>query len=239
MTKFPKKEDLLIKSQTPSVAITPNKPTEESSGVERAKSNAEIAAQRDKQVESEINTRLREQGYKSLEDGLADVKRKVEEANKTLEAAQKQEQSISDQHEAIEHDKQKVLNAYAIVKDRETKSDARLEEAVRIEKGRQEQAAEYKLLRKEIQSIINYHNSHVVPCVKALRKSIKTIYTLWTVVENPKEYDGETLSEYVTSGLNFVGRQTTVVDKYLDNVKGAEIPLSQGSPEDNTPRSIG
>ena len=222
--KLPKKEDLLPKAQPP-IATTQSKSMYEGTDVERAKANAEIATQRDKQVEHEINTKLREQGYKSLEDALADAKRKMEEANQLLEVAKQQEQSINGQLEEIEQQKQKVINAFAIVKDREDKSNARLEAAIKIEKGRQEQTAKSEILRQEVQAVIDYHNVKIVPCVKALRKSVKTIYSLWTVLENPKEYDQETLSEYITSGLNFVGKLTTTIDKYLDNVKGTEVRM--------------
>lgn len=205
----------------------------ESLEVSKATEAAQIADQRDKQVESEIKTKLREQGYQSIEEGLKDVKSKMEEANQHLETARQQEQSINDQLEAIEQEKQKVTNAYAIVKEREATIDARLEEAIRLENGQKELTTKSEILRQEVQAVIDYHNANIVPCVKALRKSVKTIYTLWTVLENSKGYDKETLSEYIVNGLNFIGRKTNVLDRYLENVKGTEVQMPSTTLEDN------
>lgn len=224
MSKMPRKEDLLPKAQSPAVTSQP-KPTGENAEVETAKANADIATHRDKQVEHEINIKLREQGYKSLEDAFDDAKHKTEEADQILETARQQEQSINDQLEAIEQGKQKVTNAYAIVKEREAKIDARLEEAIRLENGQKERTTKSEIVRQEVQVVIDYHNAKIVPCVKALRKSVKALYTLWTVLEDPKEYDKETLSEYVVGNLNYVGKLTTVIDKYLDNVKGVKVQI--------------
>ena len=53
----------------------------ESTEVKKAKEAADIATSKDKQVEAEIQTKLRGQGYQSMEEGQADIAKMKEDAN--------------------------------------------------------------------------------------------------------------------------------------------------------------
>ena len=225
MDKLPRKETLL-KTYPTSTSLVETKrgfETGESSEVKRANELAEIAAAKDKQVEAEIKTRLRQEGYESLEKAKETIKQKLEEANQIFEAARKEIATINQERTKLEEDKQKLLTAFAINKEREDKANARLEQAIKIENNHHEHNEKSEILKRELQEVIDYHNSHVVPCAKALRKSTKVMYALWGMIENPKGFDSETLSDWLTSGLNYIGKQTNVIDHYTDNVKGREV----------------
>ncbi len=200
-------------STSPSSTEEP-KPTQasqsESTEVKRAKEAAEIAISSNKQSEQEILKKLREQGYGSLEQALADIAKEKEDANLIFEEAQKAAMAITEDREKFEGEKEKLLNAYSIVKEREGAVGARLEQAIVIEKGVKENQSRYKVLIEELNSLINYHGEHIKPCVRALRVIRKSIYA-WIEPLNETKYDFSIL-------YNHIGRVMEAIEKYLDNV---------------------
>ena len=168
----------------------------ESSEVKKAKEVADIAVSRNKQVEHEIKTKLREKDYDSLEKGLADIARMKEDANLIFEEAQKATVAITEEKEALEKDKQKCLDLYQMVKTREETVNARLEQAIILEKGRQERETKCKVLIEEVNKLIKYHSDYILPCVRALRVIRKSIYA-WTEPLNETKYDFSILYNHI------------------------------------------
>lgn len=211
--RLPRKEDLLPKQSPPKTGQ--EQPNTNTNPVQQARDAAEIAEQRAKQVKFETDVKLQEHGYKSLEDGLNDAKKRILEAERVLEQAHKQEQTINVELENIATEKQKVTNAYAIVKAKEEEILARLEQATQLEQKHNKYIAKQESLINEMQDIISYHNKNVSPCVRAIRLAIQSLYNIWVVLENPEDYNKEEMSDFVLNGLNSAGRQTNIVDNYL------------------------
>jgi chromosome segregation ATPase len=175
MDKLPTKDELLRQQQGQQKKEAPL-PTGETPDVRKARDDAEISAQNLKKRENEIKLKLQEEGYKSIEEGLADIKRKLEEADSILANAKQKEQTTAQEREALEVEKQKLLNAYKIVKDNEAKIDARLEQAIKLENARQVHLDEYNSLITKLRELIKYHEKHVRPCRKALLDVSRKIY---------------------------------------------------------------
>lgn len=227
--KLPRKEDLL-KKQT-----TPQKETPVSAGenpdVKKSKEDAEIAANNLKRRESEINLKLKEDGYKTLEDGLADVKRKNEDADKLLKYAQDKEREIAEKLEKLEEEKQKIVNAYAIDKKMKDMADARLQEAMRLEKVRKSEEDNHNALRDELKHLIEYHAENIKPCRKVLLSISKAIYN-WTDTLAQAKID-------FTSLYNYIGKIMVQLDNYI-NTEDFQPPTEtqkEEKPPTDTPTS--
>ena len=204
MDKLPRKEDLLPKqSQEPNIikeAAT--------SLVQQSKDEAEIAAQKDKQSESEIKMRMRAKGLESLEAGLVEVERLKREAQKMLESARQIENSAESMKEEYEQNKLKVVNAYSIVKKREESVDHKLQESLELKAEAARKLARCIAIKNELRGDILYHQNNIRPCLKSLSRVSRAIYT-WIDVLNETEYDFSPL-------YNYIGKIMRAVDKYVD-----------------------
>lgn len=192
------------------VTPVPQATSTESSEVKRAKEAADIAASKDKQVEYEISTKLRERGYRSIEEGLEEIKKKKEDANLILEEAKKEAIAITAQKEEFEKEKEKCLNLYTMVKQREETVDARLEQAIVIEKGLGGNRAKCEVIIEEVKELMAYHDANIKPCVRALRVIRKSIYS-WIEPLADTKYDFTIL-------YNHIGRVMKSIEYYLENV---------------------
>ncbi len=173
-----------------------------------SKEAADIAANKDKQVESEIKTKLRIQGYISLEEGLKDIEGKHQDANKMLQSAREIEESAIQIRDEAEREKQKAIHAFEVIKQREATINARLERAITTEKGFDNKDAKYNALRQELQELIDYHQKNIRPCVKALKLVASAIYS-WIDLLNGTKADFSVL-------YNYIGKVMKVIDKYTD-----------------------
>ncbi|KKN50923.1 hypothetical protein LCGC14_0627880 [marine sediment metagenome] len=207
------KEHPLLKEQekTKSPAPDANVPTT----LQLSKEEAEIATNQDKKVEAEIRTKLRQQGYQSLEDGLKDMESKRQEATQRLESAQEIENSAIKLKGEFEEEKQKAIRALVILKQREEGTNARLERAIKIENALNSKDERYTIAIKELQALIKYHHTYITPCVKSLKLVSKSIYT-WIDLLNDTEYDFSVL-------YNYIGRVTRKLDNYIADMP-AYIP---------------
>ena len=206
MDKLPRKETLL----PPTTAKPSTTSSEETSTVSKAKEEADIALNRDKQVETEIKTKLRQQGYESLEQGLKDIAERKVEAETILKSAQQIEASAVEIKDEAKNQKQEAIHALEILKQREENVNIRLERAIKIETSLNSKDERYTVVKQELQKLISYHQTNIKPCVKSLRAVSKSIYT-WIDLLNDTQYDFSTL-------YNYIGRVTRVLDKYVDHV---------------------
>jgi chromosome segregation ATPase len=210
MDKLPTKDELL-RQQKKEAPL----PTGETPDVRKAKDDAEISAQNLKKRENEIKLKLQEEGYKSIEDGLIDIKKKLEEADSILANAKQEEQTITQEREALEAEKQKLLNAYKIVKDNEAKIDARLEQAIKLENARQSNMENRNAVIGELKFLMQYHLDNIKPCRKALYNVSLGIYNFADAL-NSARVD-------FTPLYNFIGRTMRQIDKYVD-AEGKKLP---------------
>lgn len=216
--KLPRKEDLLQAQHKDNPTATVVETAKENSEVRKSKEAAEIAKNRAEQTEYETKTKLTESGYKSIEQGIVDIANKMKEADRILANAKQQEASIASELEHIAKEKGKVTSAYAVVKEREASANARLEEAVKLEIKLKEIYAKTEALKQEIKEIINFHNTYIAPCVKALIKSVNALDEVRGILKSPDHYDKASVLRYILNKCNFIGEQADKVDRYLDTV---------------------
>ncbi len=207
MVKLPTKEEILARQGNQDGKSSQS--AGEGSDVAKAKENAEIAKQTDIQTEHEINIKLREQGYASLQEGLADVEKKLKEADDILLNIRQQEQSIAEEAQEVAQNKEKVLNAGLIVKRREETVSARLEEAIQLEKARQSELEGYKSLRDELIQLIEYHKTQIVPIRGVLDTVNRTVNKWMSILDENTKYDFTILT-------NFIHSKMRLLDKYIE-----------------------
>lgn len=210
MDKLPKKEDLLPKQSPASQTLPSVGKGEEDVAVKKAKDQAEIASAENKKVEVEIKTKLAQQGYQSIEEGLKTIEQMKQDAQKMLQSAQEIEGSAVALKEEFEVEKEKAVHALEVLKERESLINSRLERAVRTEQTLQVQDNRYATAKQELQTLIEYHQSHIRPCVKSLRAVSQTIYT-WIDLLNDTKYDFAPL-------YNYICKVTKHLDNYINNV---------------------
>lgn len=205
--KLPRKETLLPKQDTPKKETT-TAYSGENPEVKKSGDDAVIAANYLKKRDSEIQLKLKEEGYKSLEEGLADVKRKIEESDKLLKYAQDKEREIAEQLAKLEKDKQQLVNAYAIDKKMKDMTDARLEEAIKLEKKRKSEENNHNTMIEELNYLIKYHQEHIAPCRRSLLFISQSIYN-WVDTLTRARID-------FTPLYNHIGNIMKTLDQYID-----------------------
>lgn len=226
MVKLPTKEELL--KEQGNQDRKPSQSVGDNSDVSKAKETAEIAKQVDIQTEHEINIKLREQGYASLQEGLADVEKKLKEADDILLNIKQQEQSIAEEAQEVAQGKEKVLNAGLIVKRREETVSARLEEAIQLEKARQSELEGYKSLRDELIQLIEYYQTQIIPIRGVLDTVNKTVNNWMNILDENTKYDFTILT-------NFIHFRMRLLDKYIETMpQNVELPsgIDQGVAKD-------
>lgn len=219
MDKLPRKEELLPK-QEPKVSPLSSK-GEESNAVKQAKEEADIATSQNKRVEMEIKTKLAQQGYENLEQALKDAARKTAEADKMLESASNIEATAIKLKEEAEVEKQKVVKAYAIVKERQAQADKRLEDAIKLEQELAQRKVEDEARKAELKDLINHQAIYLKPCRKALLNVSKAIYAWVELLQ-----DGRI--DYIPL-YNYIGKIMTVIDRYIERT---DIPPKPKTEED-------
>ncbi len=207
-------EHHLLKEQEEK-ATTASESKGENSTLQQSKESAEIAANQDKQAEYEIKTKIRKQGYQSLEDGLKDIEAKKKEAETVLDNVRQIEKAATAIKEEAEINKQKALNALVIVKTREETVKLRLERAVTLEQSFKSKDAQYTILKQELQELIDYHKQNIAPCSKALRAVSKSIYS-WIDLLNSTKYDFSVL-------YNYLGKVMMIIDRYVERMPNSIV----------------
>lgn len=208
--KPPRKEDLLPRQET---AKLPPKQPDAIVNIElqKAKDQAEIAAHEDKRAEAEIRTKLRQQGYESLESGLKDIDNQRQEASDLLKQAQEIRESTNKEREQAEAEKQRIMKAIEILKQREATINARLEKAMSTEKTFNEKDARYASLKQELKELVAYHETNIKPCVKSLRLVTSTLYNWIDILNTETNYDFSRL-------YNYICKVTLVLDRYIGGI---------------------
>ncbi len=180
-----------------------------------------------KQLEAEINLKLLQDGYKSLEEAKADIKKKNEDADRILSHAKQEYQTVAKERETLEQDKQKVIAAYAKVKDTEKAVNARLEEAIKLEKARQTEMKNGKDFEEDLLSLIEYHRGTIVPCLNIIKTINKTLNNwLETLEQNGHDFSPLT---------NFLHKKAMMLDKYIqtENKRTPEELFGEEKPKEN------
>ncbi len=203
--KLPRKEDLLRGQEQPKKETTP---VGENSDVKSAKDAADVAKLNYLKIEQEINTKLLQEGYKSFEDAKADVKKKQQEMDRLLIAAQNETESIAKERGELEIEKQKVINAFKKVKDTEELVKVELEEAKRLEQDRKDTQNNHNSFIKDLRGLVEYHELNIRPVRKTLLKISYLIYEWADSLQNAK-VDFESL-------YNQIGTAMRIVDRYIE-----------------------
>lgn len=223
--KLPRKDELLKQSQE-SKTDSKQGATDNSAST-KAKEEADIAIQMDKKAEAEIRTKLRQEGYNSLEEKERIIETRLQEIESMVQDAQRAKAEADKITEEAGVEKQKVLNAFQIVKQREAAVNARLEKAMKLEAEYKNWGSRYTAIRAELTSLITYHGANIKPCVIALRWILKTLYNHMDILNSETKYD-------FTGLYNAVLKKTNIIDKYVENIPKA---ISEDIlPEEESPR---
>lgn len=166
------------------------------------------------QHHAKIQMEMEQKGYDSIEAGLVDVEAKMKEALDQLEMANRERASVRAELEAVAREKQKVVNALAVVKLREEMVDKKRAEIMVIEEKQKEFIKKYADWRQELLELADYHKANILPCVKAMKAITKTIYSWVDILSDSTGHDWVSL-------YNWLGRQTKVLDTYVDHADKA------------------
>lgn len=172
---------------------------------------AEQSKLQNEQHRAKIEMDLRQKGYDSIEAGLTDVEAKQKEALEILEVANKERAAVRSELEVVAREKQKVVNALAVVKERERMVNEKWADIMVKEESQKTFVGKYEGLREELIGLAEYHKTHVIPCSRALRAISKVIYTWADVLNNNTGYD-------FTELYNYLGKAMRVIDQYTDRV---------------------
>lgn len=189
--------------------------------VEEASKQAKL---QNEQHRAEIEMQLRQSGYDSIEAGLADAEDKQKEALEVLEIANKERATVRAELEAVAREKQKVVNAMAVVKERERIVNEKWADVMVKEGNEKAFVSKYEGLKEELIGLVEYHKSHIIPCTKSLRAISKTIYTWVDLLNLHTRYDFMQL-------YNYIGKQMKVIDQYVDRMPSgdlSEMPSGDG-----------
>ncbi len=187
---------------------------ENGSDVLQAEEAAKIAEAQLKQSTADVKRHLLEKGYQTQEEALADVKKKQDEADKLLELARKEATELAEQKEAYETEKQKLLNAYKIFKEKEATVTAKLEQAVKLEENSKADANNHQALTEELMALAVYHKSHITPCRKALLQVSRAIYG-WA--DQLQQGNVDYIPLY-----NYIGKAMTIIDRFIDKTSAGQ-----------------
>ncbi len=221
--KPPRKQDLLPKIEPDanitkeSLVVPDNKDDPEEESVRQAHRDAEIAVSLDRQKEAEIKTELREKGYQGIEDGLADILRMKEGAGKILLSAKSKESSVDnlllELTERVESNKKKYLLALSALEKREDSINAKLEQAKKIEDGFKAKEYLLDIKKRDLQTLITYHQANILPCLNALNTISKDIDDC---VEPLREIKGFTWYYF------HIHRLITTVKSYINKMENSK-----------------
>ncbi len=140
----------------------------------------------------------------------------MQELKKREDAIAQQETETAKASTNISQEKDKIVNAYAIVKKREESTTARLEQAIKLENEQKNKLDESESLKLELEQLIEYQRQNLMPCKKTLVNVRKAIYNWMEVIGN---VDG-TIELY-----NYIGDVTKFLDRYID--KSTHAPNKQ------------
>lgn len=177
----------------------------------------EQAKLQNEQNKAKVEIELRQKGYDSIEAGLVDVEAKIKDALDQLEMANRERASVRAELEAIAKEKQKAINALAVAKERERLVNEKWAEVMIHEENQKAFVNKYDGLKKELLELVEYHKSHISPCVKALEAVSKVIYIWADLLNRSTRYD-------LTELYNYIGKVMEIIDQYVDHVP-TSVPM--------------
>ena len=183
-----------------------------------AKELTEKAKLQNEEHKAKIEMDLRQKGYDSIEDGLADADTKQKEALEMLEMSNKERAAVRAELEAVAREKQKAVNALAVVKERERMVNEKWADIMVKEENQKTFVGKYDTMRKELIGLVEYHKTHIIPCTEALRKISRTLYNYCDLLNNNTGYDWVPL-------YNYFGKQGKVIDNYVDHVENIIVKI--------------
>ena len=183
--------------------------------VKKAKEAADVAEQELRRVDSEVQTKLKEKGWKTIEDGIKELAEKKNEIQKGWDELEKKKIEIYDDKKTLKDNIAEANEHRRISLEMKSKAEERWGLAILKEKEAEDRIALGEIQIKSLKDSVNYFNDNILPVLDTL-KSIKS--ALYTEAERLQHNNS------LHSLYQFISNNTAKIEDLLDEVVNVQIP---------------
>jgi len=209
--KLKRKEDILAEQKKATTTPIKKDPSGGDNEVKKSKDEAEIAEHNKQKKKIDIETKLLEQGYESLQQAQDNIKELLEDAQGRMDSAVRIEREAQDKLIEVENHEAKLQDKEVELSEREQIAQDKVDRATEILNNSKGIENRCQIMKTELENIIDYHNQHIFPCVKALENISKGIYNWMDLLNENTKYDFSKLYNYVCD-------MTKRLDDYVDTI---------------------